>query len=62
MVLTFSRHLDLYIPKFSIEGTYQLERILPKLGIRNIFTSNANMSGITDHTNTKLSKVSLEVP
>ncbi|KAL1789803.1 kallistatin [Sigmodon hispidus] len=51
------RLLNLYLPKFSIEGTYQLEKILPTLGIRNIFTDSANMSGITDHPNIKLSEM-----
>ncbi|ERE72987.1 plasma serine protease inhibitor-like protein [Cricetulus griseus] len=43
--------LNLYLPKFSIEGTYQLEKILPKLGIRDAFTSHADLSGITNHPN-----------
>ncbi|XP_021058195.1 plasma serine protease inhibitor [Mus pahari] len=51
------RHLDLYLPKFSIEGTYKLEKILPKLGIQDVFTTHANLSGMTDHTNIKLSEM-----
>ncbi|XP_031211498.1 plasma serine protease inhibitor [Mastomys coucha] len=51
------RRLDLYLPKFSIEGTYKLEKILPKLGIQDIFTTHADLSGITDHTNIKLSEM-----
>lgn len=47
----------LYLPKFSIEGTYQLEKILPKLGIRDAFTSHADLSGITNHANIKLSEM-----
>ncbi|KAL6060608.1 hypothetical protein STEG23_019780, partial [Scotinomys teguina] len=51
------RRVNLYLPKFSIEGTYQLEKILPKLGIRDIFTTHADLSGITDHPNIKLSQM-----
>ncbi|XP_059135189.1 plasma serine protease inhibitor [Peromyscus eremicus] len=51
------RQLNLYLPKFSIEGTYQLEKILPKLGIRDIFTTHADLSGITDYPNIKLSEM-----
>ncbi|XP_037057882.1 plasma serine protease inhibitor [Peromyscus leucopus] len=51
------RKLNLYLPKFSIEGTYQLEKILPKLGIRDIFTTHADLSGITDYPNIKLSEM-----
>ncbi|CAH6850599.1 plasma serine protease inhibitor [Phodopus roborovskii] len=49
--------LNLYLPKFSIEGTYRLEKILPKLGIRDAFTSHADLSGITNHANIKLSEM-----
>lgn len=59
---TLSRRLDLYLPKFSIEATYKLENVLPKLGIQDVFTTHADLSGITDHTNIKLSEVSLEAP
>ncbi|XP_008835791.1 plasma serine protease inhibitor [Nannospalax galili] len=51
------RQLELYLPKFSIEGSYQLEKILPKLGISDIFTSHADLSGITDHTNIQVSEM-----
>ncbi|XP_055448730.1 plasma serine protease inhibitor [Psammomys obesus] len=55
--ITTKRRLDLYLPKFSIEGTYQLEKILPKLNIKDVFTSHADLSGITDHTSIKLSEM-----
>ncbi|XP_051006850.1 plasma serine protease inhibitor-like [Acomys russatus] len=55
--ISTKRRLDLYLPKFSMEGTYQLEKILPKLGIRDVFTTHADLSGITDHTNIKLSEM-----
>nr|BAC36651.1 unnamed protein product [Mus musculus] len=51
------RRLDLYLPKFSIEATYKLENVLPKLGIQDVFTTHADLSGITDHTNIKLSEM-----
>uniref|UniRef100_A0A2K5WKC8 Serpin family A member 5 n=1 Tax=Macaca fascicularis TaxID=9541 RepID=A0A2K5WKC8_MACFA len=43
------RQLELYLPKFSIEGSYQLDKILPKLGISNVFTSHADLSALTTH-------------
>ncbi|XP_032764756.1 plasma serine protease inhibitor isoform X2 [Rattus rattus] len=51
------RQLNLYLPKFSIDGTYKLEKILPKLGIQDIFTTDADLSGLTDHPNIKLSEM-----
>ncbi|XP_014698623.2 plasma serine protease inhibitor-like [Equus asinus] len=51
------RRLELYLPKFSIEGSYQLEKILPKLGISDVFTSQADLSGLTNHSNIQVSEM-----
>ncbi|XP_004434428.1 PREDICTED: plasma serine protease inhibitor [Ceratotherium simum simum] len=51
------RQLELYLPKFSIEGSYQLEKVLPKLGISDVFTSHANLSGISNHSNIQVSEM-----
>uniref|UniRef100_A0A8C9PLS0 Serpin family A member 5 n=1 Tax=Spermophilus dauricus TaxID=99837 RepID=A0A8C9PLS0_SPEDA len=51
------RQLDLYLPKFSIEGSYQLEKILPKIGISQVFTSQADLSGLTNHSNIQVSEM-----
>lgn len=41
-----------------MEGSYQLEKVLPKLGIRDIFTSQADLTGFTNHSNIQVSEVS----
>uniref|UniRef100_A0A8C6IG36 Serine (or cysteine) peptidase inhibitor, clade A (alpha-1 antiproteinase, antitrypsin), member 9 n=1 Tax=Mus spicilegus TaxID=10103 RepID=A0A8C6IG36_MUSSI len=41
------RWIKVFIPKFSISASYNLETILPKMGIRDAFNSNADFSGIT---------------
>ncbi|XP_048218491.1 plasma serine protease inhibitor [Perognathus longimembris pacificus] len=51
------RELRLYLPKFSIEGSYQLEKILPRLGISEVFSSFADLSGITNHSHTQVSEM-----
>lgn len=51
------RQLNLYLPKFSITGSYQLEEILPRLGISEVFTSHANLSGITNHAKILVSEM-----
>ncbi|XP_051695083.1 plasma serine protease inhibitor [Oryctolagus cuniculus] len=51
------RQLDLYLPKFSIKGSYQLDKILPRLGISDVFTSHANLSAITSHSNIQVSEM-----
>ncbi|EHB04103.1 Plasma serine protease inhibitor [Heterocephalus glaber] len=51
------RRLNLYLPKFSIEGSYHLEKIFPNLGIRDIFTHDADLSGIFKYPNIQLSQM-----
>ncbi|XP_051006802.1 serine protease inhibitor A3N-like [Acomys russatus] len=38
---------ELYLPKFSISRNYRLENILPELGIKEVFSPQADLSGIT---------------
>ncbi|XP_075859865.1 alpha-1-antichymotrypsin-like isoform X2 [Microcebus murinus] len=53
-----TRHIDsLQLPKFSISGDYNLENILPRLGIRAVFTKEADLSGITGAKNLVLSQM-----
>ncbi|KAM9202605.1 alpha-1-antichymotrypsin isoform 2-T2 [Dugong dugon] len=47
----------LYLPKFSISSNYKLKDILPQLGIREVFTVQANLSGITETTSLRVSEV-----
>ncbi|XP_068960366.1 alpha-1-antichymotrypsin-like [Petaurus breviceps papuanus] len=51
------REIDLYLPKFSISSSYNLEKILAKMGIEEVFTYQANLSGITGQNNLKVPKV-----
>ncbi|XP_035301555.1 serine protease inhibitor A3N [Cricetulus griseus] len=48
---------ELYLPKFSISTDYSLENILPQLGIREVFSTQADLSGITGAKNLKVSQV-----
>ncbi|XP_040831501.1 serpin A11 [Ochotona curzoniae] len=49
--------LDLHLPRFSISGTYNLEEILLKIGLTNVFNLEANLSGITGHLNQTIFRV-----
>ncbi|XP_037840379.2 alpha-1-antichymotrypsin isoform X1 [Chlorocebus sabaeus] len=52
------RHIDeLYLPKFSISRDYDLEDVLLQLGIKEVFTSKADLSGITGARNIAVSQV-----
>nr|XP_035927757.1 plasma serine protease inhibitor [Halichoerus grypus] len=51
------RQLELYLPKFSIEGSYRLKEVLPTLGISDVFTSHADLTGITNHSSIQVSEM-----
>ncbi|XP_057588405.1 plasma serine protease inhibitor [Hippopotamus amphibius kiboko] len=55
--MSVKRQLELYLPKFSIEGSYQLEKVLPKLGIRDVFTSQADLTGVSNHSGIQVSEM-----
>ncbi|XP_043837511.1 alpha-1-antichymotrypsin-like isoform X1 [Dromiciops gliroides] len=48
--------IKLFLPRFSISRNYELQKILPTMGIEDVFTNRANLSGITEQ-NIKVSKV-----
>ncbi|XP_040334092.1 alpha-1-antichymotrypsin [Herpailurus yagouaroundi] len=48
---------NLYLPKFSISSSYNLEAILPQLGVTKVFTNQADLSGITGERNLAVSQV-----
>ncbi|NXO19685.1 A1AT protein, partial [Cisticola juncidis] len=50
------RRMELYIPKLSISGTYDLKRILMNLGVTDVFSNRADLSGITGNRDVKVSK------
>ncbi|NWT51281.1 A1AT protein, partial [Erythrocercus mccallii] len=48
--------MEVHIPKLSISGTYDLKRILMNLGITDVFSNQADLSGITGNPDVKVSK------
>ncbi|XP_037066697.1 serine protease inhibitor A3M-like, partial [Peromyscus leucopus] len=48
---------DLYMPKFYIATDYNLKKILPHLGINEVFSSQADLSGITEAKDLRVSQV-----
>ncbi|KAK2507774.1 hypothetical protein MC885_013470, partial [Smutsia gigantea] len=56
--LLFLSLLDLHLPRVSISGAYNLEEILPHIGLTNIFNLEADLSGIIGELNKTISRVS----
>ncbi|KAK7817454.1 hypothetical protein U0070_024928 [Myodes glareolus] len=53
-----TREIDeLYMPKFSISTDYSLEKILPQLGIREVFSTQADLSRVTGAKDLRVSQV-----
>ncbi|NWY45880.1 A1AT protein, partial [Sylvia atricapilla] len=50
------RRMELHIPKLSISATYDLKRILMNLGVTDVFSNRADLSGITGNPDVKVSK------
>uniref|UniRef100_A0A8D0LC34 Serpin domain-containing protein n=1 Tax=Sphenodon punctatus TaxID=8508 RepID=A0A8D0LC34_SPHPU len=50
------RRISLYIPRFSISGTYDIKEIFQRMGVTEVFTDQADLSGITGSPELKVSK------
>lgn len=53
------RKLEVQLPKFRMEQSYDMHNILPKLGITTVFQHTANLTRLSDRTPLKVSEVSL---
>ncbi|NXA37077.1 A1AT2 antiproteinase, partial [Eudromia elegans] len=51
-----SRKIYLYLPKFSISGCYDVKNLFKKMGVTEVFSDQANLSGMTEDTRLKVSK------
>ncbi|GAB1297766.1 Serine protease inhibitor A3N [Apodemus speciosus] len=51
---------ELYLPKFSISTDYSLEDVLPQLGIRDVFSTQADLTAITGGRDLRVSQGSTD--
>ncbi|KFQ47275.1 Alpha-1-antichymotrypsin, partial [Nestor notabilis] len=51
-----TRRLDLHLPKISISGSYDLKNLFKEMGITEVFSSNADLSGISGSHNLQVSE------
>lgn len=49
--------VNLWLPKFKIESTINVNDVLEKLGMTDMFTNDADFTGITEKPKLKVSKV-----
>ncbi|KFU92065.1 Ovalbumin, partial [Chaetura pelagica] len=54
--LTEERNVKVYLPRLKIEEKYNLTSVLAALGITDLFSSSANLSGISTAESLKLSR------
>ncbi|XP_027493973.1 serine protease inhibitor 2.1-like [Corapipo altera] len=50
------RRLNLQLPKFSISGSYDVKNLFEKMGITEVFSGNADLSGISGKHNLQVSQ------
>ncbi|NWH79422.1 A1AT2 antiproteinase, partial [Piaya cayana] len=51
-----TRRLNLQLPKISISGSYDVKNLLMEMGITEVFSSNADLSGISGSGNLQVSE------
>ncbi|KAJ8409061.1 hypothetical protein AAFF_G00240820 [Aldrovandia affinis] len=49
--------LEVQLPRFSLEQSYSMKKVLPDLGITNLFESTADLSGVSKEPALKLSEM-----
>ncbi|XP_076833964.1 protein Z-dependent protease inhibitor [Brachyhypopomus gauderio] len=49
--------VEVHLPKFKMEHVYSMHKILPALGIENVFKNTANLTGISQEVGLKVSEV-----
>ncbi|XP_009688044.2 alpha-1-antitrypsin-like [Struthio camelus] len=50
------RRIEVYIPKLSLYGTYDLKKMFRNLGVTDVFSDHADLSGIIGESDLKVSK------
>ncbi|NXD94426.1 A1AT antiproteinase, partial [Chaetorhynchus papuensis] len=51
-----TRRLNLQLPKFSISGSYDVKTLFEQMGITEVFSANADLSGISGNHNLQVSQ------
>ncbi|NXA11259.1 A1AT2 antiproteinase, partial [Sapayoa aenigma] len=51
-----TRRLNLQLPKFSVSGSYDVKKLFEELGITEVFSGNADLSGISGSHNLQISQ------
>lgn len=60
MFSLINRRLNLQLPKFSVSGSYDVKNLFEQMGITEVFSGNADLSGISGNHNLQVSQVSAQ--
>uniref|UniRef100_A0A8D0C5S2 Serpin family A member 10 n=1 Tax=Salvator merianae TaxID=96440 RepID=A0A8D0C5S2_SALMN len=52
-----TRKMDIFFPKFKLDQKYYMDQLLQDLGIKDLFSSKADLSHLTDQKNVKVSQM-----
>ncbi|XP_064480945.1 leukocyte elastase inhibitor-like isoform X2 [Ornithodoros turicata] len=56
-VMKMKEDVDLYLPKFKVEQTMELKKVLMDLGVKDLFECSADLTGITERSGVRFSDV-----
>ncbi|XP_064481721.1 leukocyte elastase inhibitor-like isoform X3 [Ornithodoros turicata] len=54
--MRMERDVELFLPKFKVEQTMQLKKVLMDLGVKDLFNYSADLTGITERKEVKFSE------
>ena len=57
----FDRRLNLHLPQISISGSYDVKNLFEEMGITEVFSGKADLSGISGSHDLRVSQVSEQI-
>lgn len=58
--LFFKREIYLDLPRFSVSSSFDVKSLFEKMGVTEVFSNQADLSGVAKNHRLKVSKVSMQ--